>query len=640
MRSEREKLGREESIAFESRHIRWAATYAPETDTEEFLVQANVFVASEMERAKSAYLECAQSHVDKAEHAEIERVHDTGNRLFFDPRGVPAPLYGTRPFDPKKLGTSWSSEPAPALDPAKLVRDLESSAMGCFWIAGVLEELMERARAHFWAAGDRLRMTRLLGRHPVHAIDDRRVAEIFAASYALRPVGEHAFVDLQSDMNHGVLERYVKDVRAMWPDLSRKGDLEKARQSLIDLVQTEIDRIWAIAAEHEQKAGDEPARERARRAFVISPEAEAMRRSFLRSKGSLERGIAAYRKEKRARKADSDAQDPGQVPGKNISPYDYDGRPASWWNEQVGGVARRHREGGDVRSGGGQVQETGRERDQIGEPDGRSCGNDGQLAAGNSGAVAAIGREKEADGTRRVPGTTGTGDRGWESVVVEESDVLACQGFLPERFTGIAGESAIEPADALTVEGANCEAEASRLDEAGQYGTSLNAGCAAPVTREAREEAVDPGPTEEFAEVSGASQTSDKAPNEANFCDDVCIAQHNDAIDVPTNSGKSSGLDNLQTKPIFLETKPVPAGGPERSTIGESAEPVTPCLNERERRAAWIEMMRQEWIRSRAAKETRPQKHASALDAGTTSAGVRPRDAAGEAVVSQDGRGP
>jgi hypothetical protein len=99
MRSEREKLGREESIAFESRHIRWTATYAPETDTEEFLVQANVFVASEMERSKSAYLECAQSHVDKAEYAEIERVHDTGNRLFFDPRGVPVP------YEPWGAGT-------------------------------------------------------------------------------------------------------------------------------------------------------------------------------------------------------------------------------------------------------------------------------------------------------------------------------------------------------------------------------------------------------------------------------------------------------------------------------------------------------------------------------------------------------
>ncbi len=356
---------------------------------------------------------------------------------------------------------------------------------------GVLEELMERARGHFWAAGDRLRLIRLLGRQPVDCILDRRVAEIFAASYALRTVGEHAFVDLQSDMNGGVLERYVMDVRAMWPDLSRKDDPEKARQSLIDLVQTEIDRIWAIAAEHEQKAGDEPARERARRAFVISPEAEAMRRSFLRSKSSLERGIAAYRKEKRARKADSDAQDAGQVPGKNNSPYDYDGGPRN---------AGMRGEGGGMRGGRGTGAEHG-----------------AGFAAGRSGAAAEVGREKEADGTRRVPATLEQRDRGWESVVVEESDVLACQGFLPERCTGIAGESAIEPADALTVEVPNREAETSRLDQAGECEASLNADCAAPVTQEAREEAVDPGPAEEFAEVSGESQTGEKVAERSQF---------------------------------------------------------------------------------------------------------------------------
>jgi hypothetical protein len=492
---------------------------------------------------------------------------------------------------------------------------------------------MERARAHFWAAGDRLRMVRLLGRQPVHSIDDRRVAEVFAASHALRPVGEHAFVDLQSDMNGGVLERYVKDVRAMWPDLSRKGDPEKARQSLIDLVQTEIDRIWAIAAEHEEKAGEEPARERARRAFVISPEAEAMRRSFLRSKGSLERGIAAYRKEKRARKADSDAQDPGQVPGKSISPYDYDGRPASWWNEQVGGVARRQREGGDVRSGGGQGQESSCERDQIGEPDGSSCGNDGQLAAGSKGAAVEMGREKEADGTRSVPATTGTKDRGWESVVVEESDVLACQGFFPERCTGIAGDAAA--AAALADEVANCEAGTPRLDEAGGCETSLNAGGNAPVMREEGGDD-DRGLAEDVAEDGGEGQTSGKAPNEPNFRDDVCIAQREEAIEVPTNSGGLSGLDNLQTKPK-LQTDPIPAGGAEPGAIGGLKSPPAPVSNAQREREASMQRMWQKFMQLRAAQEAGVRERKAVLNAGVTGGGVA---GAGEPMASQDARGP
>ena len=49
---------------------------------------------------------------------------------------------------------------------------------------GVLEELLENAQKHFWAAGDRLRMIRLLGRHPVDGIiaDAAASAEVFAAS--------------------------------------------------------------------------------------------------------------------------------------------------------------------------------------------------------------------------------------------------------------------------------------------------------------------------------------------------------------------------------------------------------------------------------------------------------------------------
>jgi hypothetical protein len=45
-------------------YAQWGLVGGPslgnETDPEEFLVHATVFVASEMKRAKSAYLECAQ----------------------------------------------------------------------------------------------------------------------------------------------------------------------------------------------------------------------------------------------------------------------------------------------------------------------------------------------------------------------------------------------------------------------------------------------------------------------------------------------------------------------------------------------------------------------------------------------------
>ncbi len=125
-------------------------------------------------------------------------------------------------------------------------------------------------------------MIRLLGRTPVDGVVDRRVAEIFAASHALRPVGK-PFDDLLSDMTELALEAHVKEIVASWPDLSQRGEKEKARQSLIELVEGEIERVRAIAAEHEGNAGDDAARSRALNGFVFSPKAESMRRWYARA---------------------------------------------------------------------------------------------------------------------------------------------------------------------------------------------------------------------------------------------------------------------------------------------------------------------------------------------------------------------
>ncbi len=145
MRSEREKLAREESIAYEARHFRWSAHYGVESDPEEFLLNANLFLASDMDRVRGAYLELTQSQIDNAEDDEIKEVRETGELLFTDSRGVPVSLYGTRRFNNKKPGgPSWGSETAPGIKPQELMGKLESSAMGCYWILEVLEELLER----------------------------------------------------------------------------------------------------------------------------------------------------------------------------------------------------------------------------------------------------------------------------------------------------------------------------------------------------------------------------------------------------------------------------------------------------------------------------------------------------------------
>ncbi len=110
------------------------------------------------------------------------------------------------------------------------------------------------------------------------------------------------------------------------------------------------------------------------------------------------------------------------------------------------------------------------------------------FAAGSSGAAVETGRETQADGTPRVPATPDGKGRGWESVVVEESDILACGGYLPEKYLGGAGEnehdSEAAAATALLDDAPNPGTASSESEEGGTCGAHLNGGGAGQVTQE------------------------------------------------------------------------------------------------------------------------------------------------------------
>ncbi len=314
------------------------------------------------------------------------------------------------------------------------------------------------------------------------------------------------------------------------------------------------------------------------------------------------------------------------MPGKDISPYD--GRPASWWRESAGdGKAGRRAEGG---------------------ADAGECGSGGVIAEGCSGAAVERGRETPAGGTRSVPATLKEEGRGWDSVVVEESDVVACGGYLPERCIAIAGggDSEAETVAGLEDEVPQREAKSSdpqegetNLERVGERAEGGDLGCdegvgdgagdwSTPVDREC--------PATATQEGGSAGKTAEKCENEANLCDAVHIVQPQDVVDVPANSGGVSEVDGCQTKPIFLETKPISAGGAEAGGSGGSTAPKGRPLTEREQWEAWREIRRREWIRSRAEKEARERGRLARLNSGVWNAAAESGGAAG----SQDVRGP
>ena len=169
-----------------------------------------------------------RSRLENAYELEVEAVRALGERLFFDASG-PTAAYGSRSHDWRKCRTSWNGRAADPDNPAKIVGELKASAVGCCFLLECWGELREHLESGgIWLAPDLLKATRLLGRQPVDANGDRRVADIFAASHALHRAGE-AFEQLNSDMSPWALETYLKGLRARWKDLVRPDEKAKGQ---------------------------------------------------------------------------------------------------------------------------------------------------------------------------------------------------------------------------------------------------------------------------------------------------------------------------------------------------------------------------------------------------------------------------
>ncbi len=267
-----------------------------QNDVEEYLVYRNVCLSFELDRTERARLERCASLIEKSDEDEAARAQAVGRQLFFDPDG-PTPLYGNRRFCPPEKKTSWNGEAVDPNDPAALVKILESNRAGCCWLREEWQALRSQLEsAGFWQSHDRLKATRLLGRQPVEANDDRRVATIFVANHSLRPAGQTAFDDLLSDMEDRQRDRYGKAVRERWPDLFRTREKAEWKQMLVALADQNIERLNAKLEVHEQNADAQAEQTVARLSFDFSPEGEALRNYLIKCTNALFRGMATYRK--------------------------------------------------------------------------------------------------------------------------------------------------------------------------------------------------------------------------------------------------------------------------------------------------------------------------------------------------------
>ena len=295
MRSKKQALLLEDSFAFENRLRKWMASADPDDDMGEFLVHQYVSLSFELERVQRAHLEGLTSLIENSDESELDAVHDLGKRLFFDPTG-PTPLYGNRPDGRIKLRTSWNGLAVDPNDPAVLVRSSNQARRGAAGCGNAGRSCAQLEPGKFWQSHDRLKAIRLLGRQPVDAIEDRRIAEIFVASHALNPVGDSPFDDLLSDMGTSAHVRYRKAVKARWPDLVSAEETARCRQILIDLADRNIERLNAKLEVHEENADVNAERTVARLSFDQSRDGERIRQYQMKCINGFFRGIETFRK--------------------------------------------------------------------------------------------------------------------------------------------------------------------------------------------------------------------------------------------------------------------------------------------------------------------------------------------------------
>ncbi len=298
MRSKRESIFSDTSYRYEERLRKWMAHFDAQDDVQEFLVATNVSLSFDIERAGRADAANFERAVEQSPAKELAEVHETGRQLYFDACGATA-IHGVDPALSGKVTTSGNGPNGePYTKPAELVRKLESSAAGCCWMLAEWARLRKRAEKNCWSGADRLRATRLLGRQPVDAIDDRRVATIYIASNRVKRFGEPAFHDLRSDMSEPGITQFAELVNARWRGLRRPGDRAQCRRMLVELVDRQVARLNAVLARHEEMADVYDERAVADAGFGSDKRNHQIRQYKLSSVRALYRGMGALEKRK------------------------------------------------------------------------------------------------------------------------------------------------------------------------------------------------------------------------------------------------------------------------------------------------------------------------------------------------------
>jgi hypothetical protein len=270
---------------YERHSLAWKRSIGPRNPSEEALIDRILRLdlqSKRIDRAQTARL-TKRMHCGflEEDNKQQRKVIELGQKLFHDSRGPRALQLERQPGEP--LG---DGEPVRISDysltedhPMRLVNDLEATGAGCEWLLeqwAALRGLLERDIP--WLAPDKLKAVRLLGRHPIDAIDAEDVAGVYLASHVLLNEGGAPFQEVLNELPPDQLPRYEKYLKRRRYDTLAPKDADAARQMLREIVNRavmvledkagayrELDEINAQTAGNRLSWDDTPEGERLRR---------------------------------------------------------------------------------------------------------------------------------------------------------------------------------------------------------------------------------------------------------------------------------------------------------------------------------------------------------------------------------------
>jgi hypothetical protein len=228
----------------------WKLSWMPRNPVEEFLVERVVnlsWLAKRIDRAQTARLSTRihRGEVDGADH-EQESVIELGQRLFRDACGPRAlhPQHKTAKSISDGETTRISDYSIDEDHPMRLVNRLQATGTGCQWLLdqwAVSRDLLERGVP--WLAPDKLKAVRLLGRHPIDAIDCLDVARVYLASHVRLNQEGDPFQEIMNELAPDEALVYANFLRQRRYEALAPKDAATARQMLLDLVDRTTERL-------------------------------------------------------------------------------------------------------------------------------------------------------------------------------------------------------------------------------------------------------------------------------------------------------------------------------------------------------------------------------------------------------------